>query len=189
MVAPAKTIPQRVKFAREEWMPRTFRSKAKTFKQDPCGEFRRVATSRTLGHRIGMSESRPLSISVVHPNQFSEGTSQTPGSLRLAAVSADLGIHSALWGGTFLVEPGAQTGIHHHGRQETVAYVLEGESYIQWGERGEHSVNVRAGDFLHVPAWLVHREINRSKEFPFRWVVIRSTSEPIVVNLTEDAWK
>jgi uncharacterized RmlC-like cupin family protein len=48
---------------------------------------------------------------------------------------------------------------------------------------------VRAGDFLHVPAWLVHREINLSKEFPFRWVVIRSTSEPIVVNLPEEAWK
>ena len=138
---------------------------------------------------LGMNISGPLSISVVHPNQFSEGTSQTPGSLRLAAVSSELGIHSALWGGTFLVEPGAQTGIHHHGLQETVAYVLEGESYIQWGERGEHSVIARAGDFLHVPAWLVHREINRSKEFPFRWVVVRSTSEPIVVNLPEDAWK
>jgi hypothetical protein len=41
---------------------------------------------------------------------------------------------------------------------------------------------------LAVPAWLVHREINRSKEFPFRWVVIGSTSEPIVVSLPEDAW-
>jgi uncharacterized RmlC-like cupin family protein len=136
-----------------------------------------------------MNESGPASISVVRPSQFSEGTSQTPGSLRLAAVSADLGIRSALWGGVFQVEPGAQTGIHHHGMQETVAYVLEGESYIQWGERGEHSVSAHAGDFLHVPAWLVHREINRSKEFPFRWVVIRSTSEPIVVNLPEDIWK
>jgi uncharacterized RmlC-like cupin family protein len=56
-------------------------------------------------------------------------------------------------------------------------------------ERGEYSVTVRAGDFLHVPAWLVHREINWSKEFPFRWVVISSTSEPIGVNLAEDAWK
>jgi uncharacterized RmlC-like cupin family protein len=138
---------------------------------------------------LGMDKSGSPSISVVHPNQFSVGTSQTPGSLRLAAVSSELGIHSALWGGTFLVEPGAQTGIHHHGLQETVAYVLEGESFIQWGERGEHSVRARAGDFLHVPAWLVHREINRSREFPFRWVVIRSTSEPIVVNLPEDAWK
>ena len=189
MVAPAKAIPQCVEFARKGGLPRSLRAKEETLKQNQCRDFRRVATSRILGHRIGMSESRPLSISVVHPNQFSAGTSQTPGSLRLAAVSADLGIHSVLWGGTFLVEPGAQTGIHHHGRQETVAYVLEGESYIQWGERGERSVTVRAGDFLHVPAWLAHREINRSKEFPFRWVVIRSTSEPIVVNLPEDTWK
>ena len=136
-----------------------------------------------------MAKSDSLSISVVHPNQFNAGTSQTPGSLRLAAVTNELGIHSRLWGGTFLVEPGAQTGIHHHGSQETIAYVLEGESFIQWGERGENSAIAHAGDFLHVPAWLVHREINQSKDAPFRWVVIRSTSEPIVVNLPEDTWK
>ena len=136
-----------------------------------------------------MNKSSSLSVSVVHPNQFNQETSQTPGSLRLAAVSPGLGIHSGLWGGTFLVEPGAQTGIHHHGSQETVAYVLDGESYVQWGERGEHSVMARAGDFLHIPAWLVHREINRSKDVAFRWVVIRSSSEPIVVNLPEDIWK
>ena len=47
----------------------------------------------------------------------------------------------------------------------------------------------RAGDFQHVAAWLVYREIHRSKEFPFPWIVIRSTSEPIVVNQREDAWK
>jgi uncharacterized RmlC-like cupin family protein len=137
----------------------------------------------------GMSKNDLPSISVVHPSQFSQGTSQTPGSLRLAAVCPDLGIQSGLWGGTFLVEPGAQTGIHHHGLQETVAYVLEGESFIQWGERGEHSLTARAGDFLHVPRWLVHREMNRSRDIPFRWVVIRSTSEPIVVNLPEGTWK
>ena len=141
-----------------------------------------------MNNMNNMNKSDSLSISVVHPNQFSEGTSQTPGSQRLAAISPDMGIHSALWGGTFLVEPGAQTGIHHHGPQETVAYVLAGESFIQWGERGEHSLTARTGDFLHVPAYLVHREINRSKDTPFRWVVIRSTSEPIVVNLPEDAW-
>jgi uncharacterized RmlC-like cupin family protein len=129
-----------------------------------------------------------LSIRAVRPQQFSEGTIQTPGSLRLAAVCTELGIHSVLWGGTFRVEPEAQTGIHHHGAQETVVYVLEGESYVRWGERGEHAVTVRAGDFLHVPAWLVHREINPSKDVPFRWVVVRSTSEPIVVNLPDDYW-
>jgi uncharacterized RmlC-like cupin family protein len=135
-----------------------------------------------------MSKSDPPAISVIRPDQFSEGTMQTPGSQRRAAISAELGIHSALWGGTFLVEPGAQTGIHHHGMQDTVAYVLEGESYVQWGDRGEHSITAHAGDFLHVPAWLVHREINQSKDTPFRWIVIRSTPEPIVVNLPDDTW-
>jgi uncharacterized RmlC-like cupin family protein len=136
-----------------------------------------------------MKESDSLSVSVVSPKQFSKGTSQTPGSLRLAAVSADLGIRSALWGGTFLVEPGARTGIHHHGPQETIAYVLEGESHVQWGERGEHFLTAQAGDFLHIPGFLVHREINQSKNIPFRWVVIRSNSEPIVVNLPENTWQ
>src|ERR1700733_4895565 len=128
-------------------------------------------------------------IRVVSPEQFDLGTAQTPGSERRAAIAPELFIESALWGGIFLVEPGARTGIHHHGAQETVAYILEGESLVQWGERGEHSLVAGAGDFLHVPAWLVHREINQSRDTPFKWVVIRSTSEPIVVNLPEDAWK
>ncbi len=136
-----------------------------------------------------MNKSDAPTVNLVRPDQFSAGTSQTPGSQRLAAVCPELGISSSLWGGTFLVEPGARTGIHHHGDQETVAYVLEGESFIQWGERGEYSLVARAGDFLHVPAWLVHREINQSNDTPFKWVVIRSTSEPVVVNLAEDAWK
>ena len=67
-------------------------------------------------------------------------------------------------------------------------YVLEGEALVEWGEHGEHSATVRAGDFLHVPAWLPHREVNPSKDAPFRWVVIRSSSEPIVVSLPDDFW-
>jgi hypothetical protein len=33
-------------------------------------------------------------------------------------------------------EPGARTGIHHHGAQHTIVYVLSGSSYVRWGERG-----------------------------------------------------
>ena len=44
-----------------------------------------------------------------------------------------------MWGGIFIVEPGAKTGIHHHGEQETIAYVLEGECEMRWGDRGEFS--------------------------------------------------
>ena len=93
-----------------------------------------------------------------------------------------------MWGGTFLVEPGARTGIHHHGEQDTIVYVLEGSSYVRWGERGEFNATVHAGDFLFVPAWLPHQEINPSAKAPFRWVVVRSTAEPIVVNLPDNFW-
>ena len=45
-----------------------------------------------------------------------------------------------------------------------------------------------AGDFIHVPAFLPHMEINPSRLEPFRWVVVRSTATPIVVNLPDDSW-
>jgi uncharacterized RmlC-like cupin family protein len=132
--------------------------------------------------------SQQASIKIVRPSNFSKGTSQTPGSERLAAISGENGVRSGMWGGMFTVEPGAQTGIHHHGKQETVAYVLEGEAHVRWGERGEFEATVSAGDFLHVPGGLPHREANRSSVAPFRWVVVRSTPEPIVVNLPDDFW-
>ena len=97
-------------------------------------------------------------------------------------------VSSSLWAGTFVVEPSAKTGIHHHGKQDTVVYVLAGEALVRWGNYGEYAATVRAGDFLHVPAWLPHQELNPSKDESFRWVVVRSTSEPIVVNLPEDFW-
>jgi uncharacterized RmlC-like cupin family protein len=64
-------------------------------------------------------------VRIVRPDQFDRGTAQTPGSERRAAIAADNDIDTALWGGIFVVEPGAKTGIHHHGKQETIAYVLE----------------------------------------------------------------
>jgi uncharacterized RmlC-like cupin family protein len=138
------------------------------------------------GHPLeaGLSNS----IRVVHPNELSAGTVHTPGSLRMAAISATQGIVCPIWGGIFLVEPSAKTAIHHHGQQETIVYVLEGEALVRWGDRGGYSATVRAGDFLRVPSWLPHQELNPSKEHPFRWVVVRSTPEPIVVNLPDDYW-
>ena len=106
----------------------------------------------------------------------------------MSAIAAMHGIVSSLWAGIFVVEPSAKTGIHHHGEQDTVVYVLEGEANVRWGKFGEHSVRVRAGDFLHVPSWLPHQELNPSNERSFRWVVVRSTPEPIVVNLPDDFW-
>jgi uncharacterized RmlC-like cupin family protein len=130
----------------------------------------------------------PLPLSIVRPPDFDPGTAQTSGSLRLAAIARGRPAGTGLWGGTFLVEPGARTGIHHHGEQETIVYVLEGESLVRWGEQGESEALVHAGDFLHVPAWTPHMEINPSQQHPFRWIVVRSTPDPIVVNLPDRYW-
>ena len=105
----------------------------------------------------------------------------------MAAIAADR-VDSALWGGLFVVQPGARTGIHHHGEQQTVAYVLQGVCEIRWGLRGEYAATAKAGDFIHVPAYLPHMELNPSMSEPFRWVVVRSTATPIVVNLPDDTW-
>jgi uncharacterized RmlC-like cupin family protein len=138
-------------------------------------------------HLADQTTSRSA-IHVIRPDQLNAETLQTPGSQRLSAISAAQEISSALWAGTFLVEPSGKTGIHHHGQQDTVVFVLEGEAIVRWGDRGEHRAMVRAGDFLHVPSWLPHQELNPSTTTAFRWVVVRSTPEPIVVNLPDDFW-
>jgi uncharacterized RmlC-like cupin family protein len=132
--------------------------------------------------------SASAEIHIVRPYEFDRETTQTPGSERRAAIAPALGVTSAIWGGLFEVEPESRTGIHHHGEQETIAYVLSGICEIRWGARGESVARAKAGDFIHVPAFLLHMEINPSKLEPFRWVVVRSTATPIVINLPDDAW-
>jgi uncharacterized RmlC-like cupin family protein len=127
-------------------------------------------------------------IRIIHPSEFDAGTLQTPGSERLPAISPQLGIDSTLWGGLFEVKQSTRTGIHHHGEQQTIAYVLSGVCEVRWGANGEFAASAGAGDFIHVPAFLPHMEINPSDSKPFRWVVVRSTSTPIVVNLPADTW-
>lgn len=128
------------------------------------------------------------SIRIVTPKEFDDTTAQTPGSSRVAAIPGRSIFNSQMWGGLFFVEPKSQTAIHHHGIQETIVYVLEGQALIRWGERGEFEATANRGDFIRVPPFLPHREINPSDSATFSWVVVRSTPEPIVVNLPGDYW-
>jgi uncharacterized RmlC-like cupin family protein len=133
--------------------------------------------------------NNPSAIRIIRPAEFDKGTAQTPGSERQAAVAPQLGMESALWGGLFGVKQGARTGIHHHGEQQTIAYALSGVCEVRWGANGEFAASAKAGDFIHVPAFLPHMEVNPSALHSFRWVVVRSTSTPIVVNLPDGAWR
>jgi uncharacterized RmlC-like cupin family protein len=132
--------------------------------------------------------SSSAAIRIVSPAEFDRATAQTPSSERRAAIAPALGIASAIWGGLVGVEPGCRTGIHHHGEQETIAHILSGICEIRWVERGETVARAKAGDFIHVPAFLPHMEINPSNQESFRWVVVRSTAMPIVINLPDNTW-
>jgi uncharacterized RmlC-like cupin family protein len=131
---------------------------------------------------------RYQSIRVVRPGQFDSATAQTPGSQRLAAVHPGLASTHPFGTVSSPLNPQPAPAIHHHGEQHTIAYVLSGSCYVRWGEHGEFDATLHAGDFLYVPAWLPHQQINPSSDLPFQWIVVRSTSEPIVVNLPNTLW-
>jgi uncharacterized RmlC-like cupin family protein len=82
-----------------------------------------------------------------------------------------------------VVEPNAKTGAHHHGELETVLYIVRGRARFRWGENLEFADEAGPGDFIFVPSYVPHQEINARPDEPVEAVVVRSGQDPIVVNL------
>jgi uncharacterized RmlC-like cupin family protein len=138
-----------------------------------------------LPHDMAPASDRPHGVRVVKPLQLDDHTPQTVGMRRLAAVSHVLVGSEALWAGVMLAEPGTASSVHHHGPLETVVYVLSGHSKVRWGGRLEHEADLEAGDFLFIPPYVPHQELNPSPDEPTQWVVVRNGREAVVVNLTK----
>jgi uncharacterized RmlC-like cupin family protein len=125
------------------------------------------------------------SVRVVRRDQLSNDTPQTSGLVRHVAFDSRNPDAKVLSAFLTTVQPGAATGAHHHGDQETILYVLEGTARYRWGDHLEHIVEAGPGDFVFIPAHTVHQEINASADNPTVWVVTRSDPDPIVINLPE----
>jgi uncharacterized RmlC-like cupin family protein len=136
-----------------------------------------------MKHRESTDADQAREVRVVKPLQFDLHTPQTTGMRRLAAISRTRVGSESLWAGVMLAEPDTASSVHHHGSLETVVYVLSGRSKVRWGNRLEHEVDLEAGDFLLIPPYVPHQEINPSDQ-PTEWVVVRSGPEAVVVNLT-----
>ena len=138
------------------------------------------------GHHF---EDSPLvhqrSVRVVRRDELSDDTEQTSGLLWRVAFDSRNPDAQVLSAFLSTVLPGAATGAHHHGDQETILYVVEGVARYRWGERLEHVVEAGPGDFVFIPAHTVHQEINATADSPTVWAVTRSGTDPIVVNLAE----
>lgn len=122
-------------------------------------------------------------VKIVRAGTLDPNTPQTPGMTRAAAITHARTGASKLWAGTVLVQPDAKTGPHHHGELETVLFVLRGRARMRWGDGLEFSDEAGPGDFIYVPPYVPHQEINGSKDEACEAVVVRNGQDPIVVNL------
>jgi uncharacterized RmlC-like cupin family protein len=102
---------------------------------------------------------------------------------RAAAITHARTGASKLWAGTVVVAPDARTAAHHHGELETVLYIVKGRARMRWGEHLEFSGEAGPGDFIYVPPYVPHQEMNARADEPVEAVVVRSGQDPIVVNL------
>lgn len=122
-------------------------------------------------------------VKVIRPGERDSGTAQTPGMHRQAAISAALAGSQGLWMGVGENEPGGASGAHHHGATESGIYVLEGHIRFRWGERLEHAIDTGPGDFIFVPPYVPHQEINASPDEVLECVLVRSDGEAVAINL------
>ena len=120
---------------------------------------------------------------IVKASELDFNTPQTPGMTRAAAIDLAKAGASKLWAGTVSVQPNAKTGAHHHGHLESIIYVVKGRARMRWGERLEYVAEADAGDFIFVPPFVPHQEINARTDEPLECVLVRSDQEPVVVNL------
>jgi uncharacterized RmlC-like cupin family protein len=122
-------------------------------------------------------------VRVIPGNSLDANTPQTPGMHREAAINfARVGAQK-IWAGTVSIQPNAKTGAHHHGALESVIYVVRGKARMRWGEHLEYVAEAGPGDFIYVPPYVPHQEINASTSEPLECVLVRSDNEAVVVNL------
>ena len=127
--------------------------------------------------------SHSPALRIIRAGELDGNTPQTPGMTRAEAIShARVGANK-LWAGTVVVHPNAKTGPHHHGELETVIYIVRGRARFRWGNQLEFVDEAGPGDFVYVPPYLPHQELNATKDQPVEAVIVRSGQDPIVVNL------
>jgi uncharacterized RmlC-like cupin family protein len=126
---------------------------------------------------------RDHGVRIVPGTDLDVNTPQTPGMNRAAAITNARTGASKLWAGTVTIHPNAKTGAHHHGDLESVIYVVSGRARMRWGDRLEYVAEAGPGDFIYVPPFVPHQEINANPNEPLSCVLVRSGQDPVVVNL------
>jgi uncharacterized RmlC-like cupin family protein len=112
------------------------------------------------------------------------GTGQSGGAHRISGVSPQNTPATRIWFGKVSNDPGFRSLPHHHGEAETGGYLLKGHGRIYFGKDYAEYVDMTEGDFVFVPPYMPHVEVNMSTSEELVWLTTR-TPDNIVVNLED----
>jgi uncharacterized RmlC-like cupin family protein len=141
------------------------------------------AERKQLQEAVMSKDWRGEGVKIIPSDRLDLNTPQTTGMTRAAAITHASAGASKLWAGRVEIHANAKTGPHHHGELESVIYIVRGRARMRWGEQLEFVAEAGPGDFIFVPPYVPHQEINAMADQALLCVVVRSGQEPVVVNL------
>jgi len=120
----------------------------------------------------------PSHVHVTKSTELDVATGQTDGMVRKGAI---INKSSKVCASVMTAAPHTSSAVHHHGEQDTIVYAASGHGAII-SDNGTKRQELSPGDFALIPAWTEHQEVNGGEE-EVTWIITRSGSEPVVVNL------
>jgi len=109
-----------------------------------------------------------------------------------SAMVRDIGISREVLGSqqiysaVVITAPGGKTNAHHHAECETAIYVLKGSARYRFGDHLEHEACADEGDFVYIPAHVVHTEENLSESAELHVLVTRNCPGPKTIVLFKE---
>ncbi|KZT57153.1 RmlC-like cupin [Calocera cornea HHB12733] len=120
-------------------------------------------------------------VTLVKKDELHGSTGQTGGMARYGALQ---GVSDKMNATVMVAEPHTHSDVHHHGDQDTIIFGKSGKGTVVFNG-GKDRVNITPGDFALIPAGVEHEEVNEGDE-QVVWIIVRSGSQPQVVNL--ESW-
>jgi uncharacterized RmlC-like cupin family protein len=90
------------------------------------------------------------------------------------AISAETVGANAIHMQLLTVPPGGRAKAHKHEKHETAIYGISGVAGMYYGERLEHHLTLKPGEFLYIPADMPHLPYNISKTEPTIAIIART---------------
>ena len=113
--------------------------------------------ARSEGKRAGASQKASV-VRAGTKYRSEQGSDYEPG------VSTETVGSQVLFLGSVTLPAGARTRAHVHKRHETALYLLSGELEIWTGDQLQHREAVRPGDYIYIPANVLHVAVNRGEK-------------------------